>query len=489
MSSANPSFFIVLCSVRAIKGRYDTATAAVWWENVMFFMVLLNKRGEMAIAAVQREVSAAAEMVFEAEITGFDSTGRGVARRNGKAVFVGNALPGERVRCRMTRADRRFDEAEAVEILRPSSFRQTPPCPHYEECGGCSMQHIRFEAQVALKQRVVEEQFARIGGLRPQQMLAPVYGAAWHYRERGRLGAETDGKGRLKIGFRAKKSNRIAAIQSCKVLPVHLSDALPLLQTALQPLADVLRGIAFAVGGRRTALCLLTDKRPSEKQRGVLRNLSQKLGGDWLISWQYGVGEEMLYEGQDGLSYRLADFDIEMPFCVGDFTQANAAVNNIMVRRAVDMLDPAHGDKIADLFCGLGNFTLPLAQSGAQVVGVEGSPALVRRAAGNARLNGFGGNVSFEVANLFKTGGRQSRIWQNADKLLIDPPRAGAYEIVKSLGLSRQPDRIVYVSCNPATFARDAAVLVDKGYKFKLLGLVNLFPQTEHVESVGCFER
>lgn len=153
-----------------------------------FFMVLLNKRGEMAIAAVQREVSAAAEMVFEAEITGFDSMGRGVARRNGKAVFVGNALPGERVRCRMTRADRRFDEAEAVEILRPSSFRQTPPCPHYEECGGCSMQHIRFEAQVALKQRVVEEQFARIGGLRPQQMLAPVYGAAWHYRERGRLG-------------------------------------------------------------------------------------------------------------------------------------------------------------------------------------------------------------------------------------------------------------------------------------------------------------
>ena len=178
-----------------------------------------------------------------------------------------------------------------------------------------------------------------------------------------------------------------------------------------------------------------------------------------------------------------------MLFCAGDFTQANAAVNNIMVRRAVDMLDPARGDKIADLFCGLGNFTLPLAQGGAQVVGVEGSPVLVRRAEGNARFNGFGGNVSFKVANLFKTGGMQSRIWQNADKLLIDPPRAGAYEIVKSLGLSRQPDRIVYVSCNPATFARDAAVLADKGYKFKLLGLVNLFPQTEHVESVGCFER
>ena len=440
----------------------------------------------MAIVAAKKNAVAQADL-FEADVSGWDSEGRGIVRRDGKAVFVTDALPGERVLCRVTRTGKRFDEAEAVCVLRPSESRRTPPCPHYAECGGCSMQHVEFAAQVAMKQRAVEEQCERIGRVRPTQMLAPVYGLPWHYRERGHFGVQADEGGRLKIGFRAKRSNRLADISSCMVLPRHLSAVLPLLKEALQTFAGILRGIEFAVGGGKTALCLLTDKRPSEKQRGALRALSETLGSGWLLSWKAGDREEPLYGGQGGLSYRLDDFAVEMPFDVGSFTQVNERLNNVMVRRAVEMLSPQRGERVVDLFCGLGNFTLPLARSGAHVTGVEGLPALTDRARRNAVLNGCG-NASFETADLFCADGL-SRFWRGADKMLLDPPRAGAYEVVKSLRPSEMPARVVYVSCNPASFARDAAVLVEKGYKFKSLGVMNLFSQTAHVESVGCFER
>ena len=469
-----------------MRGGIIPQTPAICGKMPPFCAFGRNGRGEMAIVAVKKDAVAQADL-FEADVSGWDSEGRGIVRRDGKAVFVSDALPGERVLCRVTRAGKRFDEAEAVRVIRPSESRRTPPCPHYAECGGCSMQHVEFAAQVAMKQRAVEEQCERIGRVSPAQMLAPVYGLPWHYRERGRFGAETDERGRLKIGFRAKRSNRVADISSCMVLPRRLSAALPLLKEALQTFAGVLRGIEFAVGGGKTALCLLTDKRPSEKQRGALRALSETLGSGWLLSWKTGNREEPLYEGQGGLSYRLDDFAVEMPFSVGSFTQVNAELNNVMVRRAVDMLSLQRGERVVDLFCGLGNFTLPLARSGAQVTGVEGLAALTDRARRNAALNGCG-NVSFETADLFCADGL-SRFWRGADKMLLDPPRAGAYEVVKSLRPSEMPARVVYVSCNPASFARDAAVLVEKGYKFKSLGVMNLFSQTAHVESVGCFER
>lgn len=424
----------------------------------------------------------------EGRVVGLNHEGRGIVRQGGKAVFVRGALPGERVLYRIVKTDKRFDQADAVRIIEASDYRRDAPCPHYGDCGGCSMQHIEFSAQVAFKQRVVEEQCLRLAKHMPEQILPPVYGLPWHYRERGRLSAGTDGQGRLKIGFRAQKSHGIADIDSCAVLPRHLSDVLPLLKKQLQGAAGILEGIEFALGGGVTALNLLLSARPSEKQTGCLRGLQTRLGGDWRLSWQSPAHRGELHEGGGDLHYRLDDFGIDLAFTVGSFTQVNAALNNLMVRRALDMLAPAKGERIADLFCGSGNFSLPLALSGAEVTGIEGLPALTSRARANARRNNLT-NLKFLTADLFKTNAAAYEAWGKWDKILLDPPRAGAYAFAQSLRGSRLPGRIVYVSCNPATFARDAAEFVKKGYKFKKLGIINLFSQTAHAEAVGCFER
>lgn len=428
--------------------------------------------------------------VFEADVVGLDHEGRGIVRRSGKAVFVHNALPGERVACRIVRTDKRFDVADAVEILRPSESRQDAPCPNYGECGGCSMQHIEFSAQVSFKQRVVEEQCARLGKISPDQILAPIYGLPWHYRERGRLGVQVDEQGRLKIGFRSKKSNRIVALKQCAVLPQHLSAALPKLHMGLQSFSGNLEGIEFAVAEGKTALCLIVLRRPSEKEMKCLQALVETFGEAWLWSWRSKNGmRQALRPEEDGLIYKLPDFNLKMSFEVGGFTQVNAKLNNLMVKRAMDLLQPSPGERIADLFCGLGNFTLPIARSGAQVLGVEGLPDLVNRAKQNAVANHCQGYVDFRVADLFKVNPSAWDDWCNVDKVLLDPPRAGAHAVIEMLTQARRLQRIVYVSCNPATFVRDAALLVGKGYRFRLLGVMNLFSQTAHIESIGCFDR
>ena len=442
------------------------------------------------VAKMVKQVKNGGSPLAEGRVVGLDHEGRGVARQNGKAVFIRGALLGEKVLYRINREDRRFDEADAVQIVEASDYRQEPPCPHYGDCGGCSMQHIEFSAQVAFKQRVVEEQCLRLAKSMPEQILPPIYGLPWHYRERGRLSVCSDEKGRLKIGFQARKSRDTINISTCPILPRHLTAILPLLKKQLHSLSNILKGIEFAVGiGGITALNLLFTHKPSDKQTGCLHELQTELGSDWHLSWQAAKGGVHLSDGgKNLLHYRLTDFDIDMAFTVGSFTQVNAALNNLMVRRAVDSIAPEKGDRIADLFCGIGNFSLPLARSGAEITGIEGLAELTGQACANARRNNLT-NLKFQTADLFKTERNIFETLKKSDKILLDPPRAGAHALAKALPDKKRPARIVYVSCNSATFARDVAEFVKKGYKFKKLGIMNLFSQTAHVESVGCFER
>lgn len=433
-------------------------------------------------------------MEYKADILSLDYEGRGVAKTGGRTVFIANALPQETVRFRIVREKNGFAEAEAEEILVPSPQRSTPPCPHYGECGGCAMQHIGFEAQAAMKQRVFEEQLWRIGKTLPEQILPVVYGAPWHYRSRTRLAVETAAGGEILLGYQARRSRRVVGIDTCLLLPEHVSGSLKTIRAALQGIARQqpehgIRSVEISVGRRITALNVIGEK---PLPQAVLHGLSGSLnagGTAWQVWQQIGANppQAVSPENAPPLDYVLPEFGITMPFCLGDFTQINTPLNEIMVSRAVRLLNPQPHEHVADLFCGLGNFTLPLARRAKSVVGAEGAEHLVRRAAANALANGIG-NARFVAANLFRATPKLLAKLGAFDKLLLDPPRAGAYAVVQALGGKIRPCRIVYVSCNPATLARDAAVLADKGYRFRSAGVMNLFPQTSHVEAVAVFE-
>lgn len=431
-----------------------------------------------------------------AHILSVDHSGRGVARPGGKTTFIANALPHETVRYRITQHKAGFDEAEAEDILVPSPHRRTPRCPHYGECGGCSWQHVAFEAQVALKQRIFEEQLWRIGKTVPETLLPPVYGSETHYRERARLTVSSDGNGRLAVGYQARQSHRTVPVRQCLLLPAAVSSALPALRDGLQALYDSapdcgLDAVEIHCSGRHAALTLHLRRRQPEN---ALRRLSGCLNGAsdglvWQIWQKTGSrpAEPSFPAEPPPLAYRLPEYGITMPYRVGDFTQINSATNALMVSRTLGLLDPQPHERIADLFCGLGNFSLPLARSGAAVHGIEGEAALTRRARSNARANGIG-NAVFSTADLFRTTPAVLSGWGRFDKILLDPPRAGAHALVQSLHAPYLPQRIAYVSCNPATLARDAAVLAQKGYRLRTAGIFNLFAQTAHVEAVALFE-
>ncbi|UOO82223.1 23S rRNA (uracil(1939)-C(5))-methyltransferase RlmD [Uruburuella testudinis] len=439
-------------------------------------------------------MSKAGAGVSIAKVFSLDYEGRGVARCNGKTVFIKGALPCERVSYRPVRSKKQFDEAETVAVLQPSAARVRPKCGYFDTCGGCSLQHAAPEAQVAYKQRVLEEQLQRIGKVWPEQLLAPIYGMFWGYRQRARLTVSADKQGRLQLGFQARKSKDVVDINACPVLPDAVSSALPEVKATLQAAVAagcVVKFVEFLAGDALTVLNVCTQHRPSESALTALHNLSDGLGDGWQIWLQHG--REAAYpfypHVAPPLAYSLPEFGIIMPFRPGDFTQINAQMNALMVHRALAMLDIRPGEQVADLFCGLGNFSLPMAKCGARVLGIEGAEALVQRARQNAQANGCAENTRFQTADLFETDAATVASWGKLDKMLLDPPRSGAYAVVQALHAPYLPQRIVYVSCNPATFARDAAVLVAKGYRFKAAGVMNMFAQTAHVESIAWFER
>lgn len=428
-----------------------------------------------------------------ADIEALDQEGRGIAHVDGKVVFIAGALPGERVRYALVRNKPKYALARVTEILRASSQRVTPVCPHFGVCGGCSMQHLEMRAQAAVKQRVLEDAFWHIARLRPETLLAPIIGPAWGYRRRARLTVRrVVKKGGVLVGFHEKHSSYVADMTSCAVLPAPISALLPQLRALIDRLsiAERLPQIEVAVGDGPAALVLRILAPLSSADETLLRAFADAAG---VHLWLQPGGPESAtpFHPLDAPwpTYRLPDFDVALRFRPTDFTQVNHDVNRMLVRRALALLEPQRGERIADMFCGLGNFTLPIARCGAHVVGVEGSAALSARAQENAIAHGLAQRIEHHVANLFAITPQQLAGWGRFDKMLIDPPREGAVELVKCLD-GAAPARIVYVSCNPATLARDAAVLVhEKGYRLVAAGIANMFPHTSHVESIALFER
>ncbi len=453
--------------------------------------------------------SGASAVSYRLDIESLDLEARGVARHEGKVVFVRGALPGERVVARRVRNKPSYDVAETLALERESSQRVVPACPHFGTCGGCSMQHLHPAAQLAIKQRVLEDQLERIAGLRPGMILRPVAGPAWGYRFRARLSVRhVPKKGGVLVGFHERGSSYVADMRECRVLPTAVSDLLlPLRELVAgltirdrMPQVEVAVGEAEEAPERTIALVfrILEPLAPADRER--LRAFSDRPGLEvWLqprgpdsISLFAREGRLADSDQESRLGYRLPEFDIRMPYRPTDFTQVNHGINEVLVRMALRLLDPAPHERVADLFCGLGNFTLPLARRAREVLGIEGSETLVERASANARLNELGDRVRFRVGNLFEL---DAGAWESLgpfDKVLVDPPREGALAVAQSLAANEgraRPRRIVYVSCNPATLARDAAVLVHTGgWSLVAAGVVNMFPHTSHVESIAVFE-
>ncbi len=404
------------------------------------------------------------------EVESLDLEAQGVAHRaDGKVVFIEGALPGERVQVNVARKKNQWEQGQMSALARESAQRVRPGCPHFGlhagACGGCKMQHLHPSAQVAVKQRVLEDNLWHLAKVRPERILRPIEGPAWGYRDRARLSVRfVAKKGAVLIGFHERKSRYVADMQVCPVLPPRVSAMLLPLRELVGGMdqRDRLPQIELAVGDGVTAL--------------VLRHL------------------EPLSAGAE-LAYRLPEYGITLPFKPTDFTQVNAYINRVLVDRAVRLLDAQPQERVIDWFCGLGNFTLPLATRARQVLGVEGSETLVARARDNARLNGLAARTTFEARNLFEIGADELRAAGPAERWLVDPPREGAFALAKALaelhgaGGWAAPARIVYVSCNPATLARDAGLLVHQaGYRCSLAGVVNMFPHTAHTESMAVFD-
>ncbi|MGY6128672.1 23S rRNA (uracil(1939)-C(5))-methyltransferase RlmD (plasmid) [Paraburkholderia strydomiana] len=439
------------------------------------------------------------------EIVSLDMEARGVGRMEsedgtpGKVVFVEGALPGERVSYSTHRSKPKFEQAEVVQVFRESVLRTKPKCVYFDICGGCSMQHLDIRAQVAVKQRVLEDNLQHLAKLRPETVFRPIHGPAWGYRYRARLAVRfLPEKGGMRIGFHEKKSSYIADMKTCEVLPPHVSAMLMPLRFMVRKLSiyDRMPQLELAVGSSVTALVVrnLEPLTPADEQ--ALREFADEHKVQFWI--QPGGPDTVtpLYPLDVQLDYTLPEYDIRMPFKPTDFTQVNHAINRVLVSRALRLLAPARTDRVLDLFCGIGNFTLPLARVAKEVVGIEGSEVLTSRALANAELNGVAAHTSFACRNLFEVTADDVRALGHFDKFLIDPPREGALAVAKALAEIAQsgdgplPQRIVYVSCNPSTLARDSGLLVhEAGYRLVGAGVVNMFPHTSHVESIALFER
>ena len=422
-------------------------------------------------------------------IESLDREGRGVAHVAGKAVFVDNAVPGELVEYSAYRKKPAWEAAQIVRIEQEGAARISPRCAFFGTCGGCSMQHIEERVQVAAKQRVLEDAFWHLGRIRPETMLRPLHGLSWGYRHRARMSARwVEKKGGSLVGFRERKSSYVTEMTSCEVLPPGVSDLIRPLRALIDTLTmrERIPQIEVSVGDALTVLVLRVLEPVGAEDGERLKRFAERHGVQlWLQPEGPDSARPFWPLETPGLYYTLPEYGLRIAFGPTDFTQVNHAVNRLLVGRALSLLDPRPGERITDFFCGLGNFTLPIARSGADVVGIEGSAQLLARARENARTNGLA--CRFESADLFDAAAC-SRL-PDCDKALLDPPREGAIELVKSFA-AKPPSRIVYVACDAATLARDSGVLVHtQGYRLAAAGVVNMFPHTSHVESIALFER
>ena len=434
-----------------------------------------------------------ASPIFTATIDSLSHDGRGITRVDGKTVFISNSLPGETVAYQRIAKHRRFDEGVTVEILTPSPQRVEAQCEHFGVCGGCSLQHLSPQAQIDFKQQILLEHFQHIGKVTPEHLMPPLQASAWAYRRKGRLGVKYVAKKEtLLVGFRELRSNFLAELNRCEVLHQAVGTRITALRDLIRHL-DTFQSIAqieVAAGDEHTALVIRhLQPLPSSD----IQQLEQFAEQHHLYIYLQPAGLDSiapLYPKDlplHGLKYSLPQEQIDFEFAPFDFIQVNAEMNRLMVAQAMDWLAVTAQERVLDLFCGLGNFTLPLARRAAQVTGVEGEASLVMRAQANAMRQGFQ-HIEYHVANLADEKLQQAWMQQLYDKVLLDPPRTGALEIIRALPF-KQTQRIVYVSCNPATLARDAAELVSKGFRLVQAGVMDMFPHTAHVEAMAVFER
>ena len=440
------------------------------------------------------------------KVTGIDLDAQGIAHNSeGIVVFIDGALPGEEARVKVVKRKKSYEKADLVAIRRESSQRVAPRCPHFGlhagACGGCKMQHLAPQAQVAMKQRVLEDNLKHLGKVKPELVLRPIEGPAWGYRLRARLSVRwVAKKNTVLVGFHERKSSYVADMRECHVLPKRISDMLVPLRALVEAMQarERLPQIELAIGDQVTALVLRNLEPLSEHDAGLLRAFAREHDVQW---WLQPKGPDTIHlldaDDPRELAYTLPEFGVRMPFKPTDFTQVNHQINTVLVGRALRLLDVQRHETVIDWFCGLGNFTLPLATLAKSVLGVEGSQTLVDRALANAKLNGVDAHTTFDARNLFEITADDLVALGTVDKWLVDPPREGAFALAKALAELKSapregwtaPQRIVYVSCNPATLARDTGLLVHRaGYRCVAAGAVNMFPHTAHVESMAVFE-
>jgi 23S rRNA (uracil1939-C5)-methyltransferase len=438
------------------------------------------------------------------KVESLDLEAQGVAHNaEGKVVFIDGALPGEEVRVSVQRRKNNWEQATVVDRRRESSQRVTPACRHFGTCGGCKMQHFHVGAQVATKQRALEDALWHLGKVKAERVLRPIEGPAWGYRYRARLSVRhVVKKGKVLVGFHERKSSYVADMDSCEVLPPHLSALLVPLRELISAMdqRDRLPQIEVAVGDAVTALVLRHLEPLSAGDLQRLREFGAQHGIQWWLQPKGPDTVHRLDEAGPRLAYTLPEFGITMPFKPTDFTQVNHHINQMLVSQALRLLAAQPHERVIDWFCGLGNFTLPIATQAREVLGIEGSEVLVARSRENALANGLADKAEFVARNLFEITPQELAGYRRADKWLVDPPREGAFALAKALAdLAgdpsiapgyEAPSRIVYVSCNPATLARDAGLLVHQaGYRCVAAGAVNMFPHTAHVESMAVFEK
>ncbi len=428
---------------------------------------------------------------FEARIESLTQDGRGVTHLDGKTVFIHGALPGERVLFTYERMQRRYDEGRVHQVLEASPDRIEPRCPHFGLCGGCSLQHLRDERQIEYKQRALLDALQRIGGVQPEALLEPLVAGHWGYRRKARVGVKhVVKKGKVLVGFRERGTAFVTDLGSCAVLHPKVGERITAMSDLVEGLSirDKVPQVEVSMGDEVCVLIFRLLSPPTDDDLERLRAFGREY--DFAIYLQEGGPDTVRPLGGEpaALSYSLPALDMKLDFLPQDFTQVNLELNRMMVDRALDMLDPQPDERVLDLFCGMGNFTLPLASRAGQVTGVEGDAGLVQRARANAEANGLQ-NIRFYTANLYEELDNEPWLGEKFDKLLLDPPRSGAVEMLPHIpGLGVQ--RILYISCYPSTLARDAGILVkEQGFRLTSAGVMDMFPHTAHVESIALFER
>jgi len=437
--------------------------------------------------------------IVQVTIESIDAEGKGIARVDGKTIFVSDVLPGEEAIIEIYKNKPSFSLGKLVELIKPSPDRVQPKCPNFGICGGCSLQHLSFEAQIASKQKVLLDNLKHIGKVTAENILPPIAGIAWGYRHKARISVKyVIKKDSVLVGFLEKGSPYVTNMSQCDILPDHISNLIPHLRQLIEQLSIKTRipQIEFAIGDILSVMVfrIMDPLQPNDKE--LLRTFIEvhSTPEHPLQIWLQPKGIDSCYpfapQTSTQLSYELPEFNIVMPYFPTEFTQVNPVINQQMVSLAIKLLDLQADDEVFDFFCGIGNFTLPIATKVNSVMGIEGSEQLVNRAKENAIYNKLDDKTSYSVANLFEVDSQWLKKLGKRNKWLIDPPRNGAIELIKAITPEIAPDIIVYVSCNPATLARDAEILVhEHGYELKDAGIMNMFPHTSHVESIAVFKK